>query len=122
LRWEKYPVKVHVWAGINLHGPHKICIFEEIKSAFLKVTWMPLSLLKYLRVDNEDTYHVLMKVKIPLNAHSTLKGTYVCLYIFCNFVFQIIITVMDKQAQKIVATANQIIFFTCEVRMKVKIN
>jgi len=82
---------------------------------------MPLSLLKYLRVDNEDTYHVLMTVKTTTE-QTFHTQRYVCLYIFCNFVFRIIITFMDKQAQKIVATTNQIIFITCKVRMKVKIN
>ena len=29
----KHTVKVHVWAGISMHGATKICIFDQIMDA-----------------------------------------------------------------------------------------
>ena len=43
----KHPVKVHVWAGISLHGPTQICIFEGIMKAPLYIEILKNTLLPF---------------------------------------------------------------------------
>lgn len=54
VRRPKHPLKVHVWAGISLRGPTKICIFEGIMDApmfidILRATLLPFIAEKYPR-------------------------------------------------------------------------
>ena len=44
----KHPVKVHVWAGISLRGPTKICIFEGNMDAVLYVKILETTLLPFI--------------------------------------------------------------------------
>lgn len=43
----KHPVKVHVWAGISLHGATQVCIFEGIMNAVLYVEILKNTLLPF---------------------------------------------------------------------------
>jgi len=44
----KHPQKVHVWAGISLQGPTKICIFEGIMNAEFYVNILETTLLPFI--------------------------------------------------------------------------
>ena len=45
----KHPVKVHVWAGISVHGRTGVCIFEGIMDADGYVSILEEALLSFLR-------------------------------------------------------------------------
>ena len=44
----KHPLKVHVWAGISLRGPTKICIFDGTMDAVLYVDILRTTLLPFI--------------------------------------------------------------------------
>ena len=44
----KHPQKVHVWAGISMKGPTKICIFDDIMDATLYVEILRTTLLPFI--------------------------------------------------------------------------
>ena len=44
----KHPVKVHVWAGISIEGPTKICIFDGTMDAILYVKILRTTLLPFI--------------------------------------------------------------------------
>ena len=44
----KHPLKVHVWAGISLKGPTKICIFDGIMDAKVYTTILETHLLPFI--------------------------------------------------------------------------
>ena len=44
----KHPLKVHVWAGISMRGPTKICIFDGIMDAVLYVDVLRSTLLPFI--------------------------------------------------------------------------
>lgn len=44
----KHPQKVHVWAGISLRGPTKICIFDRTMDATLCVQILHTTLLPFI--------------------------------------------------------------------------
>ena len=44
----KHPVKVHVWAGISIRGPTKICVFDGIMNAPLFVNILRTTLLPFI--------------------------------------------------------------------------
>ena len=65
----KHPIKVHVWAGISLEGPTKICIFEGIMDAelyeeILRSTLLPFISQKFPRGHRfmQDTRSILRVV------------------------------------------------------------
>ena len=45
----KHPVKVHVWAGISVHGPTKISIFDGMMDAVLYVNILRSTLLPFIQ-------------------------------------------------------------------------
>lgn len=44
----KHPLKVHVWAGISMRGPTKICIFDGTMDAELYVHILQTTLLPFI--------------------------------------------------------------------------
>ena len=44
----KHPPKVHVWAGISVNGPIKICIFDGVMDASLYVEILCTTLLPFI--------------------------------------------------------------------------
>lgn len=44
----KHPQKVHVWAGISIRGPTKICIFDGTMDAVLYVEILRTTLLPFI--------------------------------------------------------------------------
>lgn len=60
----KHPPKVHVWAGISLHGPTKICIFDGIMDDHLFVKVLDTTRLPFIREKCPD-HHRLMQDNDP---------------------------------------------------------
>lgn len=44
----KHPAKVHVWAGISLRGPTKICIFDGVMDAYLFIEILDSTLVPFI--------------------------------------------------------------------------
>ena len=44
----KHPLKVHVWAGISIRGPTKICVFDGIMNAELYVEILRATLVPFI--------------------------------------------------------------------------
>jgi len=60
----KHPVKVHVWAGISLRGPTKICIFDGVMDAVLYVDILRTTLLPFI-AENYPSGHRFMQDNDP---------------------------------------------------------
>ena len=45
----KHPVKVHVWAGISLHGRTGICIFDGIMKATIYTKILGKTLVPFIK-------------------------------------------------------------------------
>ena len=52
-------MKVHVWAGISLKGPTKICIFDGIMDAELYVKILESTLLPFIAEKFPDGHRLM---------------------------------------------------------------
>ena len=68
----KYPVKVHVWAGISKRGPTGICIFEGIMDSQLYVDVLRQTLLPFIRTVYLD-HHKFMTDNDPKHTFTAAK-------------------------------------------------
>ena len=71
----KHPPKVHVWAGISLHGPTKICIFDGIMDAHLFVDMLNTTLVPFI-AEKFPNSHWLMQDNDPKHASLVAKSFY----------------------------------------------
>ena len=60
----KHPPKVHVWAGISIKGPTKICIFDGIMDANLFIEILDSTLLPFIS-EKFSTGHRFMQDNDP---------------------------------------------------------
>lgn len=60
----KYPLKLHVWAGISRRGPTKVCIFNSIMNADLYVDILEQTLIPFI-ADTYPDHHRFMQDNDP---------------------------------------------------------
>ena len=71
----KHPTKVHVWAGISLRGPTKICIFDGIMDATLFVDILDSTLVTFI-AEMYGRGHRLMQDNDPKHASLYVQSFY----------------------------------------------
>ena len=71
----KHPTKVHVWAGISLRGPTKICIFDGIMDAPLFVDILDSTLVPFI-AEKYGRGHRLMQDNDPKHASLYARSFY----------------------------------------------
>ena len=71
----KHPLKVHVWAGISLKGPTKICIFEGMMDAQLFVSILDSTLIPFI-AERYPEGHRFMQDNDPKHASLHAQAFY----------------------------------------------
>ena len=84
----KYPLKLHVWAGISRHGGAKICIFEGIMAADLYIDILRTHLLPFINeklqshrfMQDNDPKHPSRVAKAFFEEQSQLDFNFCCIF------------------------------------------
>ena len=56
-----YPLKVHVWAGISIRGPTKICVFDGIMNAELYVEILRATLVPFITEKYAEGHRIMTR-------------------------------------------------------------